>query len=360
MKKYYLLPLLLFLSAFIIQSVNGKNKKNMTDKNSQPKSEIVNNSIHGESIVISGNSPATFLFNKIIPDSVVVRNNYDAKAKGNIIYKKGEDYLIDCKNGAIKRTEKSRIPDYSKHSLFGVKNFDYTKVKNYSNQPFFIWVDYKTENNADISIPVLYQKNIKKTLDILNKNKPLKIIVFGDSISTGGEVTEPRFAFYERFKKSLQEKYPKSKITMENGSTGGDTTRHGLERLNDKVLTRKPDLVIVGFGMNDHNINFVAPKEFHKNLKSIVKQIKNKTGADVLLYSTFPPNPEWNASSHNMKAYAEATKKVAKETKSAYADVYSIWKNALKRKDPPSLLNNNINHPNNFGHWMYSQAFIIE
>ena len=349
MKKHIIILGFLFSSAFIVQSATTKNEKTMTD-----------NYIHGESLVLDKVNPVNFMFNKIIPGSVVVRNNYDAKAKGNIIYKKGEDYLIDYKNGAIKRTEKSKIPDYSKHSLFGIKNFDYTKVKNYSNQPFFIWVDYKTENNADISKPVLYQKNIKKTVEKLNSGKPVKIIVFGDSISCGGEVTEPRFAFYERFKKSLQEKYPKSEITLENGATGGDTTRQGLERVKEKVLTRKPDLVIVGFGMNDHNINFVSPKEFHKNLKSIVKQIKNKTGADVLLYSTFPPNPEWNASSHSMDKYAEKTKQVAKETKSAYADVYSIWKKVLKRKDPPSLLNNNINHPNNFGHWMYNQAFIIE
>jgi len=28
----------------------------------------------------------------------------------------------------------------------------------------------------------------------------------------------------------------------------------------------------------------------------------------------------------------------------------------LERKDLPSLLGNNINHPNDFGHWLYYQA----
>jgi hypothetical protein len=28
----------------------------------------------------------------------------------------------------------------------------------------------------------------------------------------------------------------------------------------------------------------------------------------------------------------------------------------LKRKDPSSLLGNNINHPNDFGHWLYVVA----
>jgi len=349
MKKHIILSGILFSTLFLTQCATANNKKNMN-----------NNSVYGESAVLAKEIPTKLLFDKIIPGSVVVRNNYDAKKSKNIIYKEGKDYIIDYKNGTITRTKKSRIPDYSKHSLYKVKNFDYTKVKSYSNQPFLIWIDYKSENNTDISKPIVYQKNIKKTLDKLESGKPVKIIVFGDSISCGGEVTEPRFAFYERFKKSLQKKYPQSKITLENGATGGDTTVQGLERLKNKVLTRKPDLVLVGFGMNDHNINFVAPDRFQKNLKSIVKKIKSKTGADVLLLSTFQPNNDWNANAHNMKTYAGITKAVAKETKSAYADVYSVWKKVLKRKDQPSLLNNNINHPTNFGHWMYSQAFIIE
>ena len=357
MKKYNVLFGILISCFLITQCTAVGSEKIMINKNTQPKSD---NNVCGESAVLSKDLPVKLLFDKIIPGSFVVRNNYDATIPGTIIYTEGKDYIIDYKNGTIRRTKKSGIPDYSKHSLYGIKNFDYTKVKNHSNHPFFIWIDYKTVNNSDISTPILYQKNIKKTVDKLNSGKPVKIIVFGDSISCGGEVTEPRFAFYERFKKQLQEKYPKSKITMINGATGGDTSLRGLERLNDKVLTRKPDLVLVGFGMNDHNINSVALDKFNDNLKSIVHQIKTKTGADVLLFSAFPPNPEWNASSHSMDKYADKTKKVAKETKSAYADVHSIWKKVLERKDSPSLLGNNINHPNNFGHWMYSQAFIIE
>jgi hypothetical protein len=33
-----------------------------------------------------------------------------------------------------------------------------------------------------------------------------------------------------------------------------------------------------------------------------------------------------------------------------------VWAKALQRKDASSLLGNNINHPNDFGHWLYLQA----
>jgi hypothetical protein len=58
-----------------------------------------------------------------------------------------------------------------------------------------------------------------------------------------------------------------------------------------------------------------------------------------------------------MELYAAATKQAALEANCAYVDVYSTWMKVFKRKDQSSLLGNNINHPNDFGHWLYAQAF---
>jgi hypothetical protein len=70
-----------------------------------------------------------------------------------------------------------------------------------------------------------------------------------------------------------------------------------LERLQAKVLEERPDLVLVGFGMNDHNTMGVPLPQFEQNLKEMVARIRQETGAEVL--------------------------------------------------------GNNINHPNDFGHWIY-------
>jgi len=108
--------------------------------------------------------------------------------------------------------------------------------------------------------------------------------------------------------------------------------------------------------MNDHNIGGVPIPEFKANLKQMIDRIRTGTGAEVIVLSTFPPNPNWHYSSHRMADYAKATREVAGESKAAYADVFHVWESVLKRKDPQSLLGNNINHPNDFGHWLYLQA----
>ena len=57
-----------------------------------------------------------------------------------------------------------------------------------------------------------------------------------------------------------------------------------------------------------------------------------------------------------MAAYADATERVALEEGCAFADVYHFWMSLAALKKPEDLLANNINHPNDFGHWIYVEA----
>jgi len=184
------------------------------------------------------------------------------------------------------------------------------------------------------------------------------MVAYGDSITAGGEATEPGLIFWERWAESLREKYPGAKIESLNGATGGDATVQGLMRLQEKVLSQKPDLVLLGFGMNDHNRGGVPLAKFAENLRTMIDRIRAETGAEIVLFSAFPPNPKWHYGSHNMAAYADATEQVAREKHCAFADVYHLWQSFAARKQPEDLLGNNINHPNDFGHWIYFQALL--
>lgn len=88
----------------------------------------------------------------------------------------------------------------------------------------------------------------------------------------------------------------------------------------------------------------------------MIDRIRAGSGAEIILFSAFPPNPKWHFGSHNMDAYAETTALVAREKNCAFADVYHNWQTLAARKRPEDLLANNINHPNDFGHWIYFQS----
>ncbi len=310
----------------------------------------------GESLVLAGQEPGNLCFDRIVPGSVVVRNAYDPNKPGVVVYEADRDYVVDYEHGTVARTAQSRIPDFKTNMLYGKKDFDHNQYPGFGNGPFLVYVDYATGHGAPLFTPTNQAALLKQTRGRLVQGGPFKVIAFGDSITFGGDASEERLQFPRRYAQWVQEQFPKAAIEFENGATGGDSTVQGLARLEEKVLSRKPDLVLVGFGMNDHNKGALEPDAFAANLVMIVNEIRTRTGADIILYSAFPPNPDWKFGTHRMEQFAEATRRAAETAKCAYADVFAVWKKALARKDLPSLLGNNINHPNDFGHWLYTET----
>jgi lysophospholipase L1-like esterase len=314
--------------------------------------------IAGESLVLAGERPGKLLGEKVDPKSVVVRLTYEPSA-GGTVYEVGRDYRVDPKNGTITRVPGSRIPDFSSNVLFGKKDFNHGEFPNYGNGRFFVYVDYAFAKPLKLTSPRDVSGQLPRTAAKLRAGEAIKVIAFGDSITAGGEASSVALQYPSRYMAYLRSQFPRANITLENGATGGDNTVMGLQRLEEKVLSRGPDLVLVAFGMNDHNragVGGVDPAEFGKNLVEMVHRIRERTKAEVILLSTFPPNPDWHFSSHRMAQYAAATEQAARDCNAAYADVFSVWQIVLARKDPSSLLANNINHPNDFGHWLYLQA----
>ncbi|MGA1238801.1 MAG: SGNH/GDSL hydrolase family protein [Limisphaerales bacterium] len=309
----------------------------------------------GESVVLIKTQPASLAYTPSATATITVRNTY-LPSTNSITFQEGTDYLIDRPSATIRRTPHSRIPDFSTNSLYGQQHFDHSQFPGFGNTGFFAFIDYTYTTHSPWPNQPRQNHLLPHTFQKLETGAPLKVIAYGDSITAGGDATHPSLIFWQRWAESLQAKYPHSPITIINGATGGDSTRQGLERLDAKVLHQNPDLVLIGFGMNDHNIHGVPLPEFTHNLATIIERIRQETSAEVLLFSAFPPNDQWKFGSHQMQHYAQATANVAATLNCAYADVFHNWLQISDRKKPEDLLGNNINHPNDFGHWIYYQV----
>ena len=313
----------------------------------------------GESIVLAGESPATLAFAPDLAQPVEIRSTYRRGLPQTLVYEAGRDYLLEA-SGQLRRTPLSRIPDFGTNILYGKEDFNHNQFPGFGNGPFFVYVDYSHREKwqRPPAKPEFGPVCLPDTRKKLLAGDKVRMVAFGDSITAGGEASEPGLIFWQRWAESLRARYPSAAIEVTNGATGGDTTVQGLQRLQDKVLQQKPDLVLIGFGMNDHNRpgHGVPSDAFTANLRKMIDRIRAGTGAEVVLFSAFPPNPKWHFGSHNMEAYADATEQVAREKRCAFADVYHLWETIAQRKKPEDPLANNINHPNDFGHWLYFQA----
>jgi acyl-CoA thioesterase I len=312
----------------------------------------------GESLVLVSENPVSLAFAPILSRSFTLRSTYRDGLPQTIHYEPGRDYLLEA-SGQIRRARNSRIPDFSTNILYGKEDFRHDQFPGFGNGAFFVYADYFHRETwmAPIPQPELSATRLPMTRQKLLSGKKVRLVAFGDSITAGGDASEPSLIYWERWADSLRKQYPKAAIESLNGATGGDSTVQGLQRLQEKVLRHQPDLVLVAFGMNDHNREGygVPLQAFTENLGTLVDRIQ-AAGAEVVLVSAFPPNPKWHFGSHNMAAYANATKQVAREKHCALADVYPLWTSCAAHKKPEDLLGNNINHPNDFGHYLYFRA----
>lgn len=313
--------------------------------------------IQGESLVLTSTLPGQLCFDSISDGSVTVRSSYYPNDSLCTVYFEGVDYVVDYQAGTIKRTNNSSIHDYSKHPLYGKTDFDHSQYPDFSNHPYFIWVDYATKNGEPLALPNDQSQYLGNFQSKLEKGTPVTVVSYGNSITAGGEASTTESRFQYRYVEYLKKRYPKAVIQLEDVSIPGYSSTQGIEWWDEYIGKTSPDLVLVGWGMNDHNIGGNSPEQFKANLVNLVAMIKERKQAEVILFSSFPPNDNWHFGSHSMELYANATKEAALEAQCAYADVFATWKKVLERKDQPSLLGNNINHPNDFGHWLYFIAF---
>ncbi len=314
---------------------------------------------YGEPVVLAGETPAKLAFAPLLSKAVEVRSTYRAGLPQTVRYEAGRDYVLGA-SGQIRRIAGSRIPDFQTNVLYGKEDFRHDQCPGFGNGLFFVYVDYFHAERwvTPLARSEFGAARLPKTKRKLEAGEKVRIVAFGDSITAGGDASEPRLVFWERWAEALRQKYARAAIETTNAATGGDTTSQGLKRLREKVLGQKPDVVLIGFGMNDHNREgFGVPLDaFTANLRTMIDRIRAETEAEVVLYSAFPPNPKWRYGSHNMEVYANATEQVAREKQCAFADVYHWWMSLAERKKPEDMLANNINHPNDFGHWVYHCA----
>lgn len=316
----------------------------------------------GESFVLSGTIPSRIMCDSLKEQSISLRNTYQI-TEDTKYYKEGQDFIIDYPTGTIRRTSGSAIPDYSLHPLYGKDNFDESLLGanvDWTNEQYFVYLDYNCK-----SLPEFRANNqtsyLKQTRDKLQSGNTLKLVWYGNSITAGGGTTHAQWSFTNRYEKYLKKQFPQAQIQSVNLSIPGYGTPEAVSWFDGIFKDQQPDIVFIGFGMNDQcmegNSSCSNPTVFEENLVMLANKIKTLFGADVVFFSAFPPNEQWKHNTHRMEQYAAASRQAAIATNSAYVDVFGTWQQVLKRKDQQSLLANNINHPNDFGHWIYEQAF---
>jgi lysophospholipase L1-like esterase len=208
-------------------------------------------------------------------------------------------------------------------------------------------------------VPTFAGRRLPRTLETLERGRPLCIVLFGDSISTGcnasGWANVPPFQppYQDLLVMNLQSAYG-AKISLWNEAVGGRATDWGLANIG-KVAAHRPDLVILAFGMND--AGGVPAVRYRANIKAMMDAVRQKRpAAEFILVASMLGNKDWTTLHQELfPQFRDALAGLCGEG-AVLADMTSMWAELFRHKQDWDMTGNGVNHPNDFGHRIYAQV----
>lgn len=215
---------------------------------------------------------------------------------------------------------------------------------------------------------------LKETFAKLQNKEEVNLLVFGDSISTGANSSSllginPYLPTWpEMFRQSLSDHYG-STVNLKNTSVGGWTSSNGVgggtgwiggvqvqkpglatQFVNGELKGYKPDLAIIGFGMNDATLG-ISIDTFCNSIISMIKTIRQQNpDCEIILLGTMLANPMAKNQSKNQTEYTEYLGRLTKNYDNiAVVDIGAMHQDLLDAgKHYTEMSSNNVNHPNDF------------
>ena len=299
----------------------------------------------------------------------------------NIEYVEGKDYIL-TKNGGIKRLPNSAMP-YIEFDKYYIEKADPKaeipvdndkvpeSIKNkyfaFSEGSYFmnhqICVSYKHKEIWNGNKPVYQGEKISKFIKkLVNKEKPT-FLFYGDSITVGcntsgtewGDFIEPKMDSFPLLVTHELERIYKTSINYVNTAVGGMTSKWGVDNVEENVCKYKPDLVLIGFGMND---GWLDPEEFKGRLLSMISStMKVNPNAEFILLSTTVPNPNSTWFKSGVHNFINIMKEIDMPNV-CLVDMTTTHLDLLKFKEFKDMTGNNVNHPNDFLARIYAQMIL--
>lgn len=225
-----------------------------------------------------------------------------------------------------------------------------------------IAVTYRCKNCSwPGEIPRFLGGNLHKTVEKLKKRQPVKLVLYGDSISegyntSGMTATSPFLPVWGRLVAEQLQRHYGGQVRFKNPSLAGMDALWGARNVENLVCNEDPDLVIVAFGANDG----IAGQPFYDRMAALIQPIRQRCPqAEILLVATMVPNPlltSPKARFYNQQMHQAAELEKFVGDGIGLVDMHRVQQALMTRKRFVDMTGNNVNHPNDFMARVYAQA----
>jgi lysophospholipase L1-like esterase len=285
-------------------------------------------------------------------------------------YSEGKDWKY--KDGRLVFGKESRVPFFHPENLIFNKEIPGNSMGGklpgtyvlFNEGSYFsamqVSVTYIKERSESWNgpVPKLAIANLPNTMVRLKNRENLKVEFYGNSIevgynASGLEKAPPYMPVWpELVIKQLQKTY-KGDVSFVNRSIAGRMVKWGLDSVASKVIVETPNLVIIGFGMNDGTMK-VPADIYREQIKGIIDAVSaSNPSTEFILIAPMLANPASGFDGLQSVYEQELDKLVRKGV--VVADITGVHQELLKHKSYQDMTGNNINHPNDYLARWYAQ-----
>ena len=364
MRKYLLLILLLLVGLTIVSCKENNDKED--EKNTYEKDYLVKNVYDG----------------KTITNETVVLIDNGTNISGNLLYEPTK--ILSVKSYDLKKTYDTNEYEINGRTIIATKNSTMPYLTSEQLRGKNMPEDYGFSTYASLDggeiiftegigiichqVSVTYEHNgswngftqsyqgelLPKTMQKLKEKQNLTIVFNGDSIMTGCNSSgvlgiQPYLDDFPTLVCDKLQHFYGVTIDKFNTAVGGMLSDFGRVNIEANVNAYNPDLVVIGFGMNDGSWNIPA-SIYKDNIKFMIQAIqKHNPNAEILLISTILANPASIQNTSITPTYLNELKDLVDTYNGvALVDMTSFSQCLYELKNSVDVLANNINHPSDF------------
>lgn len=167
-----------------------------------------------------------------------------------------------------------------------------------------------------------------KLIQKIEAGEDQKIVVYGTSLSTGRNGR----SWMNEVVRLLNENYL-GKVTYHLSGKGGRWSTWGVQHLEDSVLKKQPDVVMIEFAINDASYpNETSVELAQLNLQYMVDRIKLfDPDCEIILQIMNMAIGKSATYRSNLEAYYDMVREIARKENLLLIDHYPNWENILTK-----------------------------
>jgi acyl-CoA thioesterase-1 len=207
--------------------------------------------------------------------------------------------------------------------------------------------------------PSTYLTDFVKALDLSwPKNRTMNIVCHGHSVPAGYAKTphvDTFVAYPHLLHRAVKEKHPHAVVNVIVTAIGGENSVSGAARFQQDVLSHKPDVVLIDYGLNDRRVPL---EQSAASWQRMIDEAKAAGAKVILLTPTGDTSAKMLDENDPLTKQAVQIRALAEKNGVGLADSYLAYQNWIKSGKKLTDLMSQVNHPNAAGHQMVLESLL--